>query len=676
MRPLVLALGLLTAAAVSPAPADAPQRTETRAYVLGLDAPSRSLYYLSCDQAPYIGGTCFSPPPGAESVSFRVADATTTSPGAQIRFLAADATRLALAEQCAPSELEIPAGTDRIQVLVNGASNGTGACPGVGTTGNVTATWTMQDPGDPEPEVYTPSAPIYETIAERKRYVPSGGNQIQVDVYRPNASGTFPVLVWFDVYYKDDTGAVVNDERDYFVSRGYVFVHASSPGSNTSGGSYENAFGPVEQRAAYDVVEWAGVQPWSNGRVAMEGLSYAAIIEYFVAAMRPPHLVTIYPTSAYSDLYRDLIYTGGNLQAGYPILWDANNRSVAFAPPQTTPHDPADVPKMATGYATSLAGYRPLIGDFAWNQYDNDFYAARSPATRNHLTEIPVAIDVGWHDDMVHGGPLNYETLGSDQKRMIIGPWGHSEAHRRADGRFQRLRWFDHHLKGLASGVMEDPKVQVFIPRGGSDDAGSWLTSTSWPLPSTSIATLNLSHDSMSPSPTTPSTRQYLSSPTRHAANVTDVSYEESIRFTSPPLTSDVTVVGYSELILFARTSAHDTSFTVTVSDVAPDGSAVRLRSGWLRASMLTVDEVRSRPGRPVHTFTDRVEVPIDELVEYRIGIWPFANTFPAGHSIRVEVSDLARGPGGAPFLAPPYPAINILHVGGDHGSRLLLPTI
>lgn len=658
-------------------PADAaPQRTETRAYVLGLDAPSRSLYYLSCDQAPYFGGTCFSPPPGAEQVSFTVADVTTSAPGAQIRFIAADGSRLALADQCTPTPLDVPAGTDRIQVFVNGPSNGIGACPGIGTSGNVTATWTMSDPEDPDPDVYTPSAPIYETLREPKRYVNSDGNMIQVDVYRPNAPGTFPVLVWFDVYYKDDAGAVVNDEREYFTSRGYVFVHASSPGSNTSGGRYENAFGPIEQRAAYDVVEWAGVQAWSNGRVAMEGLSYAAIIEYFVAAMRPPHLVTIYPTSAYSDLYRDLIYTGGNLQAGYPIVWDANNRSAAFAPPQTMPHDPADTATMAAGYATTLAGYRPLIGDFATRPYDDDFYVVRSPASRNHLTEVPVAIDVGWHDDMVHGGPINFETIGSTEKRMIIGPWGHSEAHRRADGRFQRLRWFDHHLKGLSSGVMDDPRVQVFIPRGGDDDAGSWLSSTSWPLPSTSMSTLHLGAWSLSAAPVAPASVSYLSSPTRHAANVTDVSSGESVRFTTAPLTEDVTVVGYSELILHARTSAPDTSFTVTVSDVAPDGEATTLRSGYLRASMRTLDPDRSEPGRPVHAFRSAAPVPTDEILEYRIGIWPFANTFPAGHSIRVEVSDVARGPGGAPFIAPPYPATNTIHVGGDTPSRLLLPTI
>jgi hypothetical protein len=346
VRKLIVLLAVAILASV--APARASEITVSKQYVLGIDTPSRTIFYISCEQAPHLGGACFTVPPGGATVRFAIDDATTTHPGAQVRFLDAGGTRLSTTDICDAAPLAVPAGTNRIQVLVNGPSSMTSACTGAGTAGTITATFTTQaDPGSGD---YVPSPPIYGVKAERKHYVPSGDSTIQADVYRPDAPGRFPVLVWFDVYYKDDPGAVVNSERDFFVSRGYVFVHASSPGSNTSGGRYDNAFGPDEQRAAYDVVEWSAAQDWSSGSVGMEGLSYAAIIQYFVAAHRPPHLATIYPTSAYSDLYRDIVYTGGNLQAGYPIVWDANNRSTTFLPPTNTAPDPATE---LTNYATT-----------------------------------------------------------------------------------------------------------------------------------------------------------------------------------------------------------------------------------------------------------------------------------------------------------------------------------
>ena len=664
-------VGSVLAPASAPA---APQRSESKTYVGAVDTPSRNLQYPACNQPPHIGGTCFTPPPGAETVRFQIADATSLPVGAQIRFLAANATRLLLADQCAPTDFAIPAGTDRIQVFVNSASTRSEACNGVGTTGTVTATYTMAEPDDDPGGAYVPSQPVYEVLAEPKRYVDSNGIKIQADVYRPNAAGAFPVIVWFDVYGKDDAGAVVNSERDFFVSRGFAFVHASSPGSNTSGGSYENAFGPAEQQAAYDVVEWAGVQPWSNGKVGMQGLSYAAIIEYFVAAMRPPHLVTIYPTSAYADLYREIVYTGGNLQAGYPILWDTNNRAVGYGPPTRMPHDPSDTPTMATGYATTIAGFRPILGDFVTHPTADDFYAVRSPITRNHQIEVPAAIDVGWDDDMVHGGPLNFETIGSSDKRLIIGPWGHSAAHRRPDGRSERLRWFDHYLKGKPSGVDTDPRVRVFVPRGGIDADGSWIAATGWPLPATSLRTWHLGDESLLDAPpSATSSHAYTYSPSRHAANVSDVDLGESVRFETPALEQEVTVAGYGELVLHASTTASDTSFTVTLFDVDASGRATRLQQGWLRASMRRIDPERSEPGRPVHAFTGAEPVTAGEIVEYRIGLWPFANTFPAGHKLRIEISDLPRGPGGAPFLAPVEPGTNTVYAGPESRSRLLL---
>jgi uncharacterized protein len=572
---LALIFGLVGPFAAT-ASAEPREITETKRYMLGVDTPSRFLFYISCDQAPFIGGACFMVPQGAETVRFEATDATTLKPGVHARYLSQGGQTLHAEERCTPGETPIPVGTHRIQVFVNGAIT-EGSCGQVaaGTTGEITATFTLGEPEpDPDDGNYHPSQPIYDVVAERKQYIPSGDSTIQVDVFRPSSPGRFPVIVWFDVYYKDDFGAVVDSERDYFVSRGYVFVQGSSPGSNTSGGTYDNAFGPAEQQASYDVVEWAAAQPWSNGLVGMQGLSYSAIIQYFTAAMRPPSLVTIYPASAYSDLYREIVYTGGNLQAGYPILWDVNNRSLAYAPP----NHPSDAPvTMTANYATTLAGYRPILPDFLLHPTADDFYSVRSPATRNADIEVPAAIDVGWKDDMVHGGPINFETLGSADKRLVIGPWGHSETHRRPDGRPERLRWFDHYLKGKPSGVDQDPRAKLFVYRGGLEADGAWMTSSAWPVPGTTTGELYLdAAGDLSAAIPASGEVSYNYSPSRHSQSAYDISNSQSVSFESGPLDQDLTSIGYSEVVLYASTTAPDTAFTAVRAYSRRGGSRPR----------------------------------------------------------------------------------------------------
>lgn len=652
--------------------------SQQKQYVLGIDTPSRTLLYYSCDQQPYFGGACFTPPAGSTSVRFKILDTTPNSPGGFVRFLSLGGQILSSQAACDDSiVVAVPVGTSRVQVYVDGPSGASGCLShAAGTTGTITATFRTGAGGGGDPAGYVPSPAVYQVRADKKNYVPSGGSMIQADVYRPDAPGTFPVIVWFDVYSKDDpTVSSLPAERNYFVSRGFVFVEASSPGSNTSGGAYDFAFGPAEQQAAADVVEWSALQAWSNGKVAMEGLSYAAIIEYFAASRRPPHLVTIYPTSSYTDLYRNLIYTGGNLQMGYPVAWDAHNRSFAYAPPLSVASDPGTE---FSNYATTVAGYRPLMADIARHPYADDFYAERSPITYNAQTTVPAAVDVGWHDDMVYGGPINFETLGSSDKRIVIGPWGHSEAHQRPGGREERLRWMDHYLKALGSGVEQDPRARVFIPLGGRDDAGHWMTSNAWPLPGTSYVPLYLggSRSLSDTQPTEAGAASYLFSPTRHSAAVQDVSSGESTSFETPALQSSMTVVGYSELDIKAATTAPDTSWNVSIYDVSPDGAAKKLQSGWLRAGARALDDSRSAIGRPYQAFDHDEPVPAGGFVDYRIPIWPFANEFPAGHRIRVVLSDATAGPGGYPAAMPLYPATNTIAFGGVSVSRLLLPVI
>jgi len=527
---------------------------------------------------------------------------------------------------------------------------------------------------------YQPSQPTYKEVLEPDQYFTmADGTKVRADVARPEAPGRFPVIVWFDVYYKDDpTGPVVNSERDYFVRRGYVFINVASPGSNSSCGTYDNAFSTEEQQAAYDAVEWGAIQTWSNGKVAMEGLSYAAIIEFFAAGRRPPHLVTIYPTSDYNDLYRDLIYTGGLLQAGYPIEWDAKDRTPTEAPPLQFNNNPT-----TTGvcYATNKVGYRPIVVDYLQHPFADSFYTERSPNQWANKINVPVAMDEGLYDDMLYGGLNNFEEITTSHKRLILGPWTHSEAHRRPDGRAQRLRWLDYYLKGLPSGVTSDPPVQVYIPNGGEDGAkaghGRWVTAQHWPLP-TKYATYYLGGGrSIVRRPGIDGSASYQYLPNDAQLESSSLADGEQINFTSVPFTTATDVVGYPELDLYASSSSgQDTAFNVGVYDVDPAGSKHLLQNGELRAAAREVDPTLSRTGKPYYPFRRDLPVPAGQIINYRIAIWPLANHFDVGHRLLVTVSDSPNGHNGDPYIQPPTPSTITVYFGAAHPSRLLLPTV
>src|SRR5205085_3609022 len=84
---------------------------------------------------------------------------------------------------------------------------------------------------------------------------------------------------------------------------------------------YIDPFSPLETRDYYECIEWAGTQPWSNGNVGLIGVSYLAIKQWQVSALRPPHLKAIVPWEGSSDLYRDGSRHGGILSHGLTHAW-------------------------------------------------------------------------------------------------------------------------------------------------------------------------------------------------------------------------------------------------------------------------------------------------------------------------------------------------------------------
>ena len=135
------------------------------------------------------------------------------------------------------------------------------------------------------------------------------GTSLYADVYRPDASGKFPVLLLRTPYGKQDFTQAT--EHKFFPPRGYVVVVQDMRGRHSSDGEFYPYLddGPD----SYDAVEWAAALPWSNGRVGAVGQSYLGLWQYFAAAERPPHLAAMCPVSAPATGHENFFWRRGVL---------------------------------------------------------------------------------------------------------------------------------------------------------------------------------------------------------------------------------------------------------------------------------------------------------------------------------------------------------------------------
>jgi uncharacterized protein len=176
----------------------------------------------------------------------------------------------------------------------------------------------------------------------------SDGNVLRANVFRPEAAGSYPVVMAQGVYGKDvhfedgfkpqwdqlvssypelcshaSTGRYLRWETadpERWVPDGFVIVQVDSRGTGKSPG-YLDPRSPREIVDYYDAIEWAARQPWSNGKVGLLGISYYAVTQWRVATLRPPHLAAICPWEGYVDYYRDSTHHGGILSSGFANYW-------------------------------------------------------------------------------------------------------------------------------------------------------------------------------------------------------------------------------------------------------------------------------------------------------------------------------------------------------------------
>ena len=144
------------------------------------------------------------------------------------------------------------------------------------------------------------------------------GVTLFADVYRPVEAGRYPVVV-SRTPYSTERFPTAWDAAVYLARRGYVYVFQDIRGRHESEGRWEPFFD--DEKDGYDTIEWAAKQPWSNGKVAMQGGSYLGQNQWRAAQAAPPSLVTIFPMVSSTSLYHDWITLNGAWRLSFNFGW-------------------------------------------------------------------------------------------------------------------------------------------------------------------------------------------------------------------------------------------------------------------------------------------------------------------------------------------------------------------
>jgi predicted acyl esterase len=503
----------------------------------------------------------------------------------------------------------------------------------------------------------------YGIVAERDVFVPvSDGVSINVDVFRPDSDGKFPALLSMSPYNKEAQsdriwpgsssatfvrGAINTlieaGNTDFFVRRGYVHIIGSARGTGKSGGAYRFMCSK-EIRDIYDIVEWAAAQPWCNGNVGMLGVSYFAWNQQPAAALKPPHLKAIFPIFAATDFYRDAWYHGGILNTVFfnfllslqaldlnaqdivareELGDDAFKEAVARA---LADRDICANPELAEALANPDGLGNASRVDVLLHPTDGPYWWERSVVDYDAIT-IPTYVGAGWYTYYLHlpGAFRSWANL-KTPKKMVIGPpipfdRPFYQYH------WEILRWYDHWLKGIDTGIMDEPAVKIWVM-----GANEWKIADDWPVPGTRWIPFSLHHNGIlseiEPWPDALSD-SFDYSPSKRG----------SLEYLSPPLVENTEVVGPIALNLYASARTTDVNFFISLWDVDPEGNEAFLTRGWLKGSHREVDPTRSKPWQPFHPHTNPQPLVPGQVYQFAIEVVPTANLFKRGHRICLKIS-------------------------------------
>ncbi len=518
------------------------------------------------------------------------------------------------------------------------------------------------------------SQPRFEVALEEARIRMPDGVFLAADIWRPKGASArerFPVLLEYLPYRKTEGRAERYGFYSYFVERGYVVARVDIRGTGGSEGTlipYE--YSEIEQKDGDEVIAWLARQPFSTGKVGMFGISWGGFNSIHMAMRRPPALKAIIAVDATDDLYQDDVhFMDGMIHVD---SWEMGM-------------DVANSMPGAPGYVIDEAYFRDRFDQPPWmltykrQQRDGPFWDRTALKTRYDAIQIPTFVIGGWYDGYRDSVPRMLEHMKAPVK-AIVGAWNHTypdEPYPRPgfDWRREALRWFDQWLKGRDTGIMDEPRLAIYVrqwhPPGPYLDfaPGQWRYEDGWPIARIEDRILYPRPDGSlaqgAPAAAEAELRYVPTTGVEAGGPVMwfgDVAPDQrptdafSLVYETPPLEKGVEILGLPKALLQVSADAPHADWFARLNDVAPDGTVTLVTgAGQNGAHRESAREPKAiEPGKPF---------PLE--IELHFTSW----VFPKGHRIRFAVSNAQW-----PMIWPTaYPMTTKLFLGAS-ATRLVLP--
>jgi|SRR5271156_582222 len=501
------------------------------------------------------------------------------------------------------------------------------------------------------------------------------GTRIYIDLFRPERMKTVPVLLAWNPYgkhspqvmsYLPGTGVDCAKLSKYtaweapdpvwWAKQGYAVILPDPRGVFHSEGD-ATFWNHAEAQDEYDLIEWAGTQPWCNGKVGLAGVSYLAISQWFVASHQPPHLAAINPWEGFSDMYREVCFHGGIPENGFIPWWQ---EGVEFGLNKVE-----DLP--------ATCAEHPML-DEHWQSKLIDF---------SRIT-VPAYVVASWSDQGLHTrGTLEaYKGLGSKDKWLEIHGRKKWDYYYQEDSLQRQLTFFNTYLKNEKTDIASWPQVRYEVRDRFYE--GSVFEDSAWPLPKTQYLPLYLDAKSAS---------LKRDSPTEHSsvAYQTDIDGADNTHF-EMTFDKETVLVGHAKLHLWVEADgSDDADLFVSLEKIDRDGNQVDfpffsirdngpIALGWLRVSHRDLDPEKNTEYQPWHTHQREIPLSVGEVALAEIEIWPSGTRFASGERLRLVVSSSDRRK--FPHMPFNRHSVNrntgrhIIHSGGQFNSHLLVPAI
>ena len=463
-------------------------------------------------------------------------------------------------------------------------------------------------------------------------------------------------------------------DPNFWIPAGYALVNMNLPGYANSEGP-PSAFTEHQGKCYYEAIEWVAKQPWCSGKVGLNGVSFLAISQYYVAACQayggpPPSLCCISPWEGLTDPYRDIFAFGGLSDIGFPDFWWATEVKPSMNGTEE------DFVKADGSIPTDYLKKHPFYDDF-W----------KAKAAKLEEISVPMLVCASFSDHCLHtmGSFRAFEKAKSKYKWVYTHRTGKWVSYYSPEVQEMTKNFMDCFLKDdTSSGFLDTPPVRLEV-RSSLDEIHEVRYEHEWPLARTQYTKLYLSGQSQSLGLEKPEQSMEVVYPAKKGKALFD------FRFTE-----DTELSGYMKLRVWVESrpgragniAPDDMGMFIAVNKLDRDGKSVPFNGtvglrtdmvtrGWCRVSRRELDPAESTEWHPVQSGASEQKLKAAEIVPVDIELYPSSTFFSAGETLQLIIASDEIIP------SPPYRKSvecnhgkHVVHFGGNYDSYLLVPKV